>query len=113
MERIKDQSMLTKILNGRKKAIAYQSYPCGTVQDSYIAECDNSDKDSIIYQMVENVLDVAVKEIDFRRDNKEAAKCIVEGIAQPVYFCAYDFKRVICLEINPGAGSVEYLNKNA
>lgn len=89
------------------KMLAYYAYPTGTVGSSYIASTE--DKESVIYKLVEGVLDEAVKSLGFRRDNKEAVMCMIEGIEKPVYLVAYDWKRVICYELSATRKGREYL----
>lgn len=86
----------------------YYSYPTGTVDDSHIAVEDES-KDGLVVHVVDYVIDTAVAHLGLRRDNKTAVRCIVRGHEEtPIYLCSYDFKRIICTEINMGRGAKSY-----
>ena len=96
------------ILGGASiKPLTYYSYPTGTVGSSYIAN-EDVQAESPVVKVVESVLDNAVSSLGLRRDNKEAVKCQVEGVDDPVYFVSYDSKRVICLKIDTTRGGTEY-----
>ncbi len=86
------------IINAEKTFVSYHSYPTGTVSASHIIE--TSDKESVMYKHIDEVLNIGVGKLGIRRDNKEAVQCMLEGFDKPVYFCAYDFNRIICYEIN-------------
>ncbi len=101
--------------------IAYYSYPTGTVGTSYIAserrvEENYSTEVNLNNNNVVNVVDIqlnkALKMLGFKRDNKEAVMCEVEGLDFPVYFVSYDFDRIICTEINKNRGGIEFLLNN-
>lgn len=104
-------NLLDTILNSEKTITAYYSYPTGTVYSSYVVEQEiknRIDFDTPVVKMVEELLNKAVKYLNINRDNKTVVKCILPNIEKPVYFCAYDNRRIICFEINTNRGGSEY-----
>ncbi len=100
------------------KQVAYYSYPTGTVGTSYVAEETTSDvnyelvdspNSSQVVNLVDRQINTACQQLKIRRDNKEAVKCLVEGVDEPVYFCSYDNRRVICMQIDTKRGGTEYI----
>ena len=86
------------------KLLSYFAYPTGTTGSSHLAR--TVDKDNVIYKLVETVLDDAVKKLGFRRDNKEAVKCMIDGFDDPVYL--FDFDRIMCSELSETRRGREY-----
>jgi hypothetical protein len=118
---VKRDDLLDLIVKNRKgiKLVAYFIYPTGTVGSSYIAEVEKAEVlaekpgAKRIFELVDSLLDEAVTRLKYDRyrqkdvpniehppyDNKVAVQCKVPGIDQSVYFSAYDWRYVICLEI--------------
>ncbi len=107
------QHLLEQVLIGKKKFLAYYTYPTGTSSDSYIAWEDShkptsaDDAGAKVINCVEEVLKTAESQLQISRDNKTAVKCKIEGINEPIYFVTYDSYKIICTEINDRRGGRE------
>lgn len=108
MDNNTQNEMLEKVLKGSRRLLSYHSYPVGTYMDKIIAECETSDSDSVVHKIVNQVLEEASALTNFRRDNKEAVGCEIEGIEGPVYFHFYDNKYKISLQVVDRGGSQTY-----
>lgn len=108
MDNNTQNEMLEKVLKGSRRLLSYHSYPVGTYTDKIIAECETSDKESAVNKIVNQVLEEASMLTSFRRDNKEAVGCQIEGIEEIVYFHLYDTKYKISLQVVDRGGSQTY-----
>lgn len=99
---------LQQIINGKKELVTYHSYPTGTYSSHIIAECDRDDFDNPVLKVCKETLDEACRRLGRNRDNKEAVRCKIEGIEQPIYFHFFDFKYKILDGIKDNGGSREY-----
>lgn len=104
-----NEELYEKVKRGNKKIVSYFSYPIGTRENSYIATDDadtlnESMHDDPLHSDVVNMVDLLIntaRRLIGRpgRDNKDAVKCEVEGIVDPIYFIGYDNRRIIATSI--------------
>lgn len=113
-----DEELYAKIKRGNKKIVSYFSYPVSTNARYYVVEEEaevynesmlEEPLNSDLVNMVDVILNKAHRLMGRQhRDNKEAVKCEVEGVEQPIYFIGYDSRRIIATWIGTHRGSKEY-----
>ena len=110
-----NQRLLEEILRlekeGKLSPTLYYIYKTGEDgMDSIVAEdrtdrlnvaSEPDERESITVNLVDMVLNRAVKALGSYRDNKTAAMCFVNAgdHSYHVFFCSFDSKRVICTNI--------------